>query len=343
MRIVNQYDLLVSILTPTYNHRRFIGAGIESLLKQTASNWEQIIIDDGSTDSTGDLVRKYSDPRIRYFYQENHGIDALAETYNHALSLARGNLIAILEGDDLWPHDKLATLVPKFADPELVLAYGAVRDVDIEGQRQRGKNRSDRWRQNLPLHVLSNDPIASATKFMLQARGPSLIPAPTVIVRRSALENIGGFQSFPGLRTTDYPTYLLLSLEGKFHYERQIMGFQRRHLGSVTATNLESGHFHAGAFAREFAERYGRKINLTASELMEIRASWQKSRPMVDFSLGRASLIKRDWHIARNHFRAAIKYGEPLVRIASIAGWLSSWLHLNLEPVMRGAGRAALR
>lgn len=338
-----QFRPLVSVITPSYNHERFIGPCIESVLRQTYSNWEQIVIDDGSTDDTADVIRTYSDPRVRYVFQENQGIDALSQTYNRALNLAKGSLIAILEGDDLWPSDKLATLVPEFTDPNVVLACGAVRDVDINGQRQSGRNRSDRWRQSLPPQILANNPIGSATRFMLNARGPSLIPAPTVILRRSALERIGGFQSFPGLRTTDYPTYLRLSLEGRFHYEKRVVGLQRRHLGSVTATNLESGHFQAGRCAEEFAQRHSEIIRLTPADMTEIRASWNKARPLVDFSLGRAFLIKKDWNKARNHFEVAIRSGEPLVRVASAAGWLSSWLHLDLEPLMRSAGRARLR
>ena len=132
--MVSQACPLVSVVTPAYNHRRFIGPCIESLLRQTYPNWEQIIIDDGSTDGTAEVVRRYTDPRIHYFHQENQGIDALAQTYNRALCLARGELIAVLEGDDFWPADRLATLVPKFRDPSLVLAYGAVVDVDINGR-----------------------------------------------------------------------------------------------------------------------------------------------------------------------------------------------------------------
>jgi len=341
--MVNQRGPLVSVLTVAYNHSRFIEACITSVLQQTSTNWEQIIIDDGSTDGTGDMVRRYSDPRIRYFYQENQGIDALAQTYNCALRMAQGDLIAILEGDDLWPHDKLAALGPRFDDPGLLLAYGAVRDVDIDGHRQSGRSRSDRWRHNLPRTILSNDPVGSATKFMLGAKGPSLIPASTVVLRRTALESIGGFQSFPGLRTTDYPTYLRLSLEGRFHYEKRIMGFRRRHLGSVTAKNLESGHFYGEACADEFAKRFGQQVIFKAGELTEIRASWRDGLPLIDFSLGRASLVTGDWLKARSHFRDAMKSGEPLVRIASMAGWLSSWFHLDLEPLMRRAGRASLR
>ncbi len=98
---------LVSIITPTYNHEKFIGTCIESVLKQTYQNWEMIIIDDGSTDKTGVVVAKYDDDRIKYVKQENLGIWKLSETYNKALDMSMGDLVAILEGDDAWPNFKL--------------------------------------------------------------------------------------------------------------------------------------------------------------------------------------------------------------------------------------------
>src|SRR5688572_16895965 len=119
-----EFAPLVSIITPTFNQARFIGPCISSVLAQTYTNWEQIIVDDGSTDETAAIVRSYTDPRIRYMRQEHVGILALAATYNRGLQAARGPLISILEGDDLWTADKLETLVPKLEDRDVVLGYG---------------------------------------------------------------------------------------------------------------------------------------------------------------------------------------------------------------------------
>src|SRR5215472_13719208 len=124
---------LVSIITPTFNHEGYIGPCVESVLKQSFQDWEQIIIDDGSTDRTRDVVHRYSDQRIRYVYQENQGINALPHTYNRALGLCSGAFIAILEGDDLWPAHKLAHLTPAFDDPRVVLAYGVVGELSADG------------------------------------------------------------------------------------------------------------------------------------------------------------------------------------------------------------------
>src|SRR5690349_3366859 len=121
---------LLTIITPTYNHQDYIGQCVESVLRQTYSNWEQIIIDDGSFDNTASIISGFRDSRICLERQENQGPFELARTYNRALSLAKGELIAILEGDDFWPPDKLSALVPAFLDNNIVLAYGAVADVD---------------------------------------------------------------------------------------------------------------------------------------------------------------------------------------------------------------------
>src|SRR5258708_22225644 len=104
---------VVSIITPVYNHERFISAAIQSVIWQSYQNWEQIIIDDGSTDSTAKIIAGFLDTRIRYCHQENSGIEALAHTYNRALSLCRGEFIAILEGDKL----DQTTNLPRLPDP----------------------------------------------------------------------------------------------------------------------------------------------------------------------------------------------------------------------------------
>src|SRR5262245_61272643 len=115
---------MVSIITPTYNHAEFLADCVESVLRQTFTSWEQIVVDDGSTDATPDVMARFRDPRIKYVRQQRCGLERLAETYNRALAMCRAPLIAILEGDDTWPANKLEALVPAFVDEDVVLAYG---------------------------------------------------------------------------------------------------------------------------------------------------------------------------------------------------------------------------
>lgn len=99
-------DGMVSIIMPSWNTERFIDKSIQSVLKQTYSNWELIIIDDCSADDTDNVVKSYlKDSRIKY-YKNNKNVGA-ALTRNRALRKANGEWIAFLDSDDLWTPDKL--------------------------------------------------------------------------------------------------------------------------------------------------------------------------------------------------------------------------------------------
>lgn len=98
---------LTSIITPSYNSKSHITAAIESVIAQTYQNWEMIIVDDHSQDSTVEIIKKYqkNDARIKLFrLQENVGA---AEARNIGLRKAGGRFIAFLDSDDLWRPDKL--------------------------------------------------------------------------------------------------------------------------------------------------------------------------------------------------------------------------------------------
>ena len=97
---------LVSIIMPSYNTGCFIKETIESVLAQSYSNWELIIVDDCSKDNTDDIVKPYlSDARIRYLKNETNSGAAVSR--NRALREAKGRWIAFLDSDDLWESDKL--------------------------------------------------------------------------------------------------------------------------------------------------------------------------------------------------------------------------------------------
>lgn len=96
---------LVSVIISTYNRSKYIGSSIESVLAQSFRDWELIIINDGSTDNTKEIVNTFEDERIRYYEQENSG---LAAARNRGTKLARGRYIAVHDDDDLMLPDRLA-------------------------------------------------------------------------------------------------------------------------------------------------------------------------------------------------------------------------------------------
>lgn len=99
-------NTLISIITPVYNVDEFIVETIESVLKQTYSNWELLLIDDGSTDNSAELCKQYadSDSRIKYFHKVNGG---QASARNLGIENALGEYVTFLDSDDLYCKDKL--------------------------------------------------------------------------------------------------------------------------------------------------------------------------------------------------------------------------------------------
>jgi len=98
---------LVSIVMPTYNCAKYIEESVVSVIKQTYTNWELIIIDDCSTDNTEDIVKRYceKDNRIKYFRLDVNSGAAIAR--NEGIKCAKGRYIAFLDSDDLWMEKSL--------------------------------------------------------------------------------------------------------------------------------------------------------------------------------------------------------------------------------------------
>jgi glycosyltransferase involved in cell wall biosynthesis len=331
----------VSIITPAYNHQRFIGACIESVLAQSYSDWEQIVIDDGSTDGTGDEVRRFADTRVRYVRQDHRGIEALAHTYNHALGLCRAPLVAILEGDDVWTPEKLALQLPAFADRQTVLAFGEVLEIDVDGNVAKSNSRTAERRKKMPAQILNNDPVRSATVHLLTLEGQTFVQPATAVLRRSALEKIGGFQFIPGICPPDVATFIQCSLLGKFSYMPRVLAYRRRHVSSSTLQFLEQMSSSPRDFVFEMLRRD--ELGLSPAVRSKIERSWRPRSQTREFVAGRLCLIDRQWKQARSHFVQALRPADPRAAAGSLVGWLLSWAHRDLEGVFRLAGRTALR
>lgn len=96
----------VSVILPTYNRAHVLDRAMQSVLEQTWTNFELLVIDDGSTDHTAQLLAKYSDPRLRRIYQENKGVSAAR---NVGIAASTGEFIALLDSDDYWLPQKIAS------------------------------------------------------------------------------------------------------------------------------------------------------------------------------------------------------------------------------------------
>lgn len=333
---------LVSILTPTYHHERYIGACIESALSQTYENWEQLILDDGSEDHTGIIAREYAqkDRRIKYFYQAHRGREFIGDNYNWLLEQSQGEYIAILEGDDYWAENKLNQLLPRIQDnPETIMSYGYTQVVDDRDMLLSKKNRLIPGDDIVGMGegIVNNQPITSITRVLLH--GMVMMPVSTII-RRTALEKIGGFRSVEDGHAVDYATILELSRIGPFLFVPSIVGYWRRHENQQSASDvLEKAMLADYHYAISFMDRYASELQIGQAGRMSIEKSWRRARAGAYLRSGRNSLIHREWRTAREKFIQVFRHHpDKLQHRYALAGLIFSLFHADPRRISKYFG-----
>jgi hypothetical protein len=168
----------VSVVMPLYNKRNYVEAAIRSVLEQTFTDLEIVVVDDGSTDDSGAVVQRLDDPRIRLLHQGNAGAPAAR---NAGIAAARGCWVAFLDADDTWRPDKLARQLAVLGrEPDLVWAAGAYTRTD-SGQIVR--LRDEAWFRS---PEVLKDGLAALSNGSHLWTG-------TIMVRRDVLVQLGGF------------------------------------------------------------------------------------------------------------------------------------------------------
>ncbi len=328
---LNGHNMVVTIVTPTFNHERYIGRCLESAIAQTDGRWELIVVDDGSTDRTGEIVQAMDDPRIRYVYREHLGIMHLADSYNLALEMATGEFIAVLEGDDFWPADKIERQLGMFDRPEIVLTWGRVGVTDEAG---------DHVRTTPSTAVMGRMRDPTQTQVLRMLLKKNVIPASSVICRRDALIGIGGFQQPDGIPTTDYPTWLELCRVGRFSSSDAVLGFHRKHRGQVTVLMkaemdlvLDSGT----RFIERLSDPERASLGVSMAEAHDIE---RDRHGYLSYEAGRAALAAGKDELARAAFRKAMRSGSVSTRAKASLGLGCSYSGLDLERLITAANWA---
>lgn len=158
-----------SIILPTYNRAHFLPKAIESVLAQTFEDWELVIVDDGSTDNTKEVVLSYQDPRIVYIYQDNQERSAAR---NNGMSKAKGDFICFLDSDDYYLPEKLTNLYARIkVEDKLVLYFdGIVTEVNgklIQNTFQL-KKESENWQEFILTNTLFSQQICGKKEIFKQ-------------------------------------------------------------------------------------------------------------------------------------------------------------------------------
>jgi teichuronic acid biosynthesis glycosyltransferase TuaG len=202
---------------PAYNAGKFIKQSIESVLNQTYTKWELIIIDDGSTDNTREIVSVFEkkDARIKYIYQQN---GKQGKARNNGIQLSKGNLVAFIDADDLW--------LPQFLERQLYL----ITEDDVDLVFSSMVKFIEKPDKIISTVALENKTYYGANDIKAFLKD-NLISIVTVLVKKGALLKAGGFKESEELQfAEDYDLWLRMLLnDGKFKSNAEVLALYRTH------------------------------------------------------------------------------------------------------------------
>lgn len=290
---------LVSVLTPVYNGERYLSQCIESVLQQTYTRWEYLIVNNQSTDATARIAQSYADRDPRIKIHHNESFLGMADNWNHAVRLVPqpSTYCKIVHADDwLFPEclEKMVALAESQPAVGIVASY--IQEGDFVGADG----------LPFPSHVLSGRQVCRDT---LMGAVPYVFGSPSALLIRSDLmRSQQPFYNDRYHQLLDQSACYELLKEADLGFVHQVLTYHRMHEGSQTAANEESNRLLPEQI--QFLQEYG-PVFLSASDL-ERRIETRLSR-YYQF-LGSAKLQNKDnafWNFHRTKLKAL---GYPLDR-----------------------------
>ncbi len=313
----------VSVIMPCYNAAAYVAEAIDDVLNQTHREIQLIVVDDGSTDASAEIISGFG-PRVTLIRRPNGGVSAAR---NMGLAQAQGTYVAFLDADDRWDRTFIETMVGALHNSDADLAYCGwarfwgdlstarpfvPRDIEAQGQ----------------------------DKLSLMLEGCPF-PIHSVLVRRTLIEQAGGFnRRFPPAE--DYELWLRLAVHHRFRRVPKVMAYYRRHPHQQTAN-----HFHLTKMRwrvlRHFAETHFQHLQHIAPERIEDLVNGVFRRE------GYAAYWRGDLQTARRCFRCMLWMGQVTPRDMKVAlpsllpmrahEALRQWRQREQPPVLEPGGR----
>lgn len=324
----------VSIIIPAYNHARYIRQAVLSALNQSYADVEALVIDDGSTDNTKDVVDPLgTDPRLTYIRQENQG---LPSARNRGILAGHGKYVNFLDADDYLHPDKIAHQVNFLEDnPEYDLIYCDIWRVGDDGEPL------DDYSIGGTRQQLTGD------LFVPLMLG-GYFPPHTVLLRRSALDRVGYFDlDLNGC--ADYDLWLRLAGHGcRAYYLDEKLAYYRIHPDSMSqdTAHMEQTYLRA---IRKATERFPEKVALGVKEITDLNAilfdanrwlneqyskldqerhNWQKTAE--EYAQGK-EWLETQWH----NWQKLAEERSRIINYNLIAGRMKSFFLAAKEFVLR--------
>jgi len=222
----NTREPMVSVILPAYNASGYIGEAVRGVLSQTYTNFELIIIDDGSTDNTADIVKSVDDERIRYIRTENQG-NYFAR--NRGLKESKGRYIAFLDSDDIWLEDKLKTQISIFLkDNDIGLCCTDYYVFFDEDKKNVYKDTQ---------HTFSEE-LMRQKRFIEILLLKNIIITSSVMVKNACFKHLGGFDT-AHQNAMDYEMWLRIAMDYKIYYAKERTLLKRLHRWNISKNRIK--------------------------------------------------------------------------------------------------------
>ncbi len=260
----------VSVIIPAYNCEKFIHQTITSALNQTFKDIEVLIVDNGSTDGTAEIIKSIKDSRVHYFWQENRGVSSARNT---AIKNSNAEFIALLDHDDLWMPDKLEKQLRLFEEnPNLGLVFSdTIYFEDSRGDLYSSFSLIKPYRGNVFRQLLREN-------FILVA---------TVLIRKDALLSLEEWFCENMGMVEDYDLFLRLAYRYEFDYIDEPLAKYRLHSRQssnvrnyLTIPELKLVLERLKAFIPQFKSKYKQEMEYfkARTDYIETLILWQKGR-----------------------------------------------------------------
>jgi len=276
-----------SVVIPTYNRADKLERALKSVLCQTYKNFEILVMDNGSTDNTHEIVASFSDPRIKYEWDENSG--GPARPRNRGIALAKSEWICFLDSDDWWMADKLQACFDCIND-KVDLIYHDLEIVSDNPRLFSRKKIMTTWQVKAPVLVsllLKGNPIINSS----------------VVARKSLLDKIGGIdESVEMIAAEDYNAWLhIAQLTDQFVYLQSTLGCYLIHNQCLSQKNM-SIPWRSAANAFSYL--------LNEQQRIKLEANFRYTSGRFNSSIG-------DYRVAKEDLLFAMQHGYLMLKVKS--------------------------
>ena len=284
---------IVSVIIPTFNCAQYLAKAIDSVLSQTYKDLEIIVVDDGSSDNTPEVVLPYL-ARITFIRQPNKGLPSARNT---GIRAASGKFIALLDSDDSWLPEKLARQMPPFDDPAVGIVYTDFSVVYADGR-------------TLPSY-LAERPLASEGFILdnyIQSR--FLFPS-TMLLRRQAIEECGLFDE-EMLAAEDVELFARICLRWRVARIPEVLMVRTEGTNNITANGSRLNRYMILAFEKILQRET--TLPVLSRQLIHVelgRQHWW--RACATFSAGQPARARRDLIRSIRYDKRALRRCAPLL------------------------------